>query len=112
MPRIASTWKRRSSDDFLYRPAAFFHQVERAAERLVLHFCVVEAKLVQNGRVQVAVIVAMLHSLIAHIVGSAMNYPALDASAGQQYSVALGVMIPPGCVLRPRAAAKLAADHD
>jgi hypothetical protein len=77
----------------------------------VLHLFIVEPKLVQDGSVEVAVIVPVFDGLIAHVIGGPVDDPALHSAAGQQDAIALGVMIATSGVLRPGTAAELAAEY-
>ena len=52
-------------DDLFDRAVPFLDQVEGAAERPELHLLVIEAELLQDGGVEVAVVVRVLHRLVA-----------------------------------------------
>src|ERR1051326_764885 len=97
---------------FLDRPVPFFDEFLRHASDLDLHLFVVEAELMKDGRVEIAVIVAILDRFEAELVGGAVDGAALDAAAGQPDGVAARVVIAAGRVLRPRAATELAAPDD
>src|SRR5579862_3906432 len=83
-------------ENLLDRPMSLFHQPDGATEDRDFHFPVVETKLLQNGGVQVAIIMAVGDRLIAHVVGGAMGDPAPDAAAREPGRVASGVVIAPG----------------
>ena len=72
----------------------------------------VEAEEVQDGGVEVAVVVGVLDRAVADVVGGAMHEAALDAAAGEPRGVALGVVVSAGGVLGPRRAPEFAGPND
>ena len=94
------------------RATSFFDQPHRTALHGHFHFLVIQSHLPQDGGVQVAVIVRILHRLVPDLVGRSVDRAALHASAGEPRGKAAGVVIAPGGILRPRRSAELAGpDH-
>src|SRR3954469_12710936 len=104
----------RSAQDRPDRPSTIFllDQPYGPAEDRDLHLGVVEAELVEDRGVQVAVVVGILDRLIADVVGGPVDDPALDPTAGHPGGVAPGVVVAPGRVLRPGTPAELAGPDD
>ena len=84
--------RRTANKNLLDRAFALFDQPHRPAEDVELHLFVIQAHLVQDGGVQVAVIVRILDRLVAHLVGGAVDGSALYAAAGEP-----GACSPAGC---------------
>src|SRR5262249_55944973 len=90
---------------------AFFHQPHGPAEHRDFHFLVVQSHLMKNRSVQIAVIMTILDSFVTHLIRRAVAGPAPYSPAGEPDRIAPRVMIAPGRVLGPRAAAKFARPH-
>jgi hypothetical protein len=58
-----------------------------------------------------SVVVRMIHGLVPHVIGGAVDDPALDAAPGQQHAVALRIVIATGGILRPWTSAEFAAEY-
>ena len=71
-----------------------FNKMEQPSKNADLHLFVVEPELVQNRRMQIAVIVRVLYSFISELVGGAVNGAALYTAAVQTMTCS-----PSGCGL-------------
>lgn len=69
-----------SADDFLDR-STLFNQTHRSPESLHFHLLMVEAELMENRGVQIAVVVRGIDGLVADFIGAAVNDAAFDAAA-------------------------------
>jgi hypothetical protein len=111
---------RRLADDFLHHFAIHIGEAEIAAEMAPGELEVIDAELVQDGRVQVVDVDFAGHGAVAHVVGLAKGEPAFDSAASHPRAEALGLVFASvlldRCgaaeVLAPRRAAKFAAPHD
>src|SRR5262245_11842115 len=72
----------------------------------------IQAKQVQNGRVQVVEMHLVLHRIVAVIVRRTMRDAGLDAATGKPHGEAVGVMIAAIGSLRDGSAAKLSTPPD
>ena len=89
-------------------------QPEVAALEAVRQSRVIQAHLVQDGRLQIVNVNRALGDLVADLVGLAVDVAALDAAAGEPHRVGVDVMIAADVASRlpHRRAAELAApDH-
>ena len=62
--------------------AAFFDQAHRSTKRLHFHLLMVEAELVENGGVEVAIVMRGINSFVSHLVRAAMDEAAFDSATG------------------------------
>ena len=61
---------------------------------------------------QIAVVVRVFDGLVAYVVGGSVDHAPFDAATGKPGGVATRVVVAPGRVLGPGAAAELAGPHD
>src|SRR5260370_11389334 len=99
-------------EDLLDRAIALFHQANRAAVHYDFHFLVIESQLAQDGGLQIAQVMPVLDSLVAHFIGASVHDAAFHAAARQPRGEALSVVVPPGGVLRPGSASELAGPNN
>src|SRR5262249_22948842 len=81
------------TQDLLDRTVAFLDQSHGAAEDLKLHLGIVESQLMQNGGVNIAIVVTVFDGFEAEFVGGSVNRAPFDASSGKPDRVAARVVI-------------------
>src|SRR4030095_15221610 len=91
-------------NDFSHHAAVHIGQAEIAAAVAVGEPFVVEAHEVQDGRVQVVDVHAVLDRGIAHLVGGAVQGPAFATAAGQPHREAEMVVVAASALSRRRPA--------
>src|SRR5262249_10855006 len=92
--RVISKGSRAGSCDYvIHHTATHIGQAEVAAAIALGQLLVVDAQQMEDGRVQVVNVNAILDGVHAELVGRPVGQAALDPSAGQEHREAGGVMI-------------------
>src|SRR5438552_3198042 len=92
--------------------AGYVRQSEVAAGVAVCELQVIESQHVQDGGVQVMDMHTVLDSVVAELVGGAVDESGLHTGAGHPDGVAVRVVIAAVCALCPGSAAEFTAPDD